>query len=187
METLTTKTARFVDASPPERGGIVVVHLGDGCTIRATAALVAELVAQPLARRYVAYDVDAAGNRYNPRSSSVDVPPSIVARLVIDDVQLARADAERDADAYMRAGLFVRTWREVSALRTANHWHVQALDATIDRVAQSDIKRRPGHSHVCDRCGRPCVCPGYTPADGCMTCGRDDCERVGLERHGRTP
>lgn len=64
----TTKTARLVDASIPERD-VVVIRLGDGATLRAMAAAITPLLARPFRSRLVSYDVDAAGNRYNARAA----------------------------------------------------------------------------------------------------------------------
>lgn len=62
----TTKVARFVDASIAVRG-VVIVALGDGASMRMTVQTLAELIATPFADRFIAYDVDSAGNRYNAR------------------------------------------------------------------------------------------------------------------------
>lgn len=61
-----TKVARFVDASIPVRG-VVIVQLGDGTSLRMTTQALADIMARPFNDRTVAYDVDAAGNRYNAR------------------------------------------------------------------------------------------------------------------------
>lgn len=60
------KTSRLADVSNAYRG-IVVLYLGDGTTVRATSETVRAILALPIERRVVAYDVDSAGNRYNPR------------------------------------------------------------------------------------------------------------------------
>lgn len=67
-----TRVATFKDASPPvtPSGDVVALRLGDGSTMRATTALVRELMACPHANRWIAYDMDAAGNRYNARMAT---------------------------------------------------------------------------------------------------------------------
>jgi hypothetical protein len=80
----TTKTARLYDASQPSRD-VAVLHLGDGTSLRARVAVLRELMTRPHSDRYVAYDVDDAGNRYNARvatrTPTFDVPASAVEPL----------------------------------------------------------------------------------------------------------
>lgn len=73
-----TRTAKFVDASIPVRG-IVIVQLADvtgtgalAVTVRATVDVVEQITRAPLGQRYVSFDVDAAGNRYNARAATID-------------------------------------------------------------------------------------------------------------------
>lgn len=186
MTLSTSRTARFVDASAPEgRRDIVSVQLSDGSSVRATTAVIAALMLTPPANRFVTYDVDAAGNRYNARASNVEPSPTIAAnahvaaRLVVDETVTDYKQATDAAACYMRGGLFVRTWREVSALRTAGMWHVQAIEATIAHANKPAGALAASTRHNCAACDRPCFCPDYTPKDGCMTCGRTDCPAMG--------
>lgn len=100
MNTPTTNTARVVDISIPCRG-VVVLQLGSGATIRATTAVVEQLVQRPITARYVTYNSDAAGNRYNARVATSEESPTLrdamdardyVRPLGAADVTKGRAD-----------------------------------------------------------------------------------------------
>lgn len=69
-----TRTARIEKVERLAQGprSIVTVRLSDGATLRAHAATV-EHVRREIGREVggvMAYDVDAVGNRYNPRAAS---------------------------------------------------------------------------------------------------------------------
>jgi hypothetical protein len=77
---------------------------------------------------------------------------------------------------------------EVSAVITITRGGTLVSDSTVRALATRLLGaglELVSRKHACDSCGRPCYCLVYTPDDGCLTCGRADCNGELLHKTAR--